>query len=113
MHEFDIVQNLLTLIKKYAEDHHAETVISVKIKLGRLSGVEPYLLKTAFDTFKQDTIAAGAQLIMDVRDVLIKCRECNQQSILEEFIFICPSCGSIDIETIDGEGMTLEQLEME
>ncbi|MBF0540871.1 MAG: hydrogenase maturation nickel metallochaperone HypA [Nitrospirae bacterium] len=112
MHEFDIVQNLLKLIKKYAEDNHAATVISVKIKLGRLSGVEPYLLKTAFDTFKENTIANCAELIMDIRDVVIRCNQCNQQSILTEFIFICPICGSIDIETIEGDTMTLETLEM-
>jgi hydrogenase nickel incorporation protein HypA/HybF len=113
MHEFDIVQSLIKLISKYAEENRASAVLSVTIKIGKLSGVEPYLLKTAFDTFKENTIASGAELLIDVRDVKIMCKECNKESILTEFIFICPRCGSFDIETLDGEGMTLESITME
>lgn len=113
MHETSIIQDLLELIEKQAKENKAKAVVSVEVQIGRLSGVEPELLKSAFDVLKMTTIAKSSKFVMDVRDVKIKCKNCKQEKVLQEFIFICPDCCSIEVDVLEGEGMYLQSLELE
>ncbi len=113
MHEYSIVTSLLELCEENAKKEGSEKITKVEVKIGRLSGVEPYLLQSAFDTFKEKTICEEAKFIMHIQDVVIRCRNCDKEFTLKENEFTCPECKSFDIETIDGEGMYLMRLEME
>jgi hydrogenase nickel incorporation protein HypA/HybF len=113
MHEFSIVHSLLDLCEAQAKENEATKIYKVEIKVGKLSGIEPYLLETAFDTFKEKTICDGAELIMHIQDLVMHCRECHHECTLEKNEFYCPKCGSADIRMIDGEEMYLMRLEME
>ena len=56
MHEYSIVQSLIDTCYENAKANNASKVLKVVVKIGVMSGVEPDLLQTAFDTFKEDTI---------------------------------------------------------
>jgi len=113
MHEYSIVQSLLDSCEENAAKHQATKVIKVVIKIGVMSGVEPELLRTAFDTFKEKTICEKAEFIINVQPVIIKCNECQEESTLEGNEYHCPKCKSVDLNVIDGEDMYLMQLELE
>lgn len=113
MHEYSIVQSLLESCEEHAKQNDAKKVTKVIVKIGVLSGVEPDLLQTAFDTFKEKTICDGAEFIINVQKVEILCKECNTKSTLEKHEFSCPSCQSRDIKVTDGEDMFLMSLELE
>jgi len=68
-------------------------ILSVKLKVGKLSGVVPEFLKTAFDVYKKDTIAAEAKLEMKKIPVKIQCQKCHNEIIIYDFVFICTQCG--------------------
>jgi Zn finger protein HypA/HybF involved in hydrogenase expression len=53
MHEYSIVQALLTQCEEIAAQNDAQSVTKVVVKIGKMSGVEPYLLEIAFNTFKE------------------------------------------------------------
>ncbi|MDD3343701.1 MAG: hydrogenase maturation nickel metallochaperone HypA [Sulfurospirillaceae bacterium] len=113
MHEFSIVNALLELCEKNAEANNASKITKVEIKIGKLSGVEPHLLQTAFDTFKEETICDGAELIVHVQELVVFCNTCNAEHTLEKNEFECPVCKGTDIRVIDGEEMMLMRLEMD
>lgn len=113
MHEYSIVQALLDSCEEHARKNDAVKVSKVIIKVGVLSGVEPQLLTTAFNTFKEGTMCDGAEFVLNHQKVVITCRVCNDTNTLEKNEFLCPSCESNDIEVIDGEDMFLMSLEME
>ncbi|MBN1839970.1 MAG: hydrogenase maturation nickel metallochaperone HypA [Campylobacterales bacterium] len=113
MHEFSIVNALLEMCEKNAKEHHATKVTKVEIKVGKLSGIEPHLLETAFDTFKEESICDGAEFVMHLQDVVIRCEACQKEATLNTNEFICPFCKSTDLTVIDGEEMFLMHLEME
>ncbi len=113
MHEFSVVQSLLDLIENNAQDNNAKSVSKVVIKIGKLSGIEPHLLKIAFDTFKEKTICENAELEMIIQDVIAKCEDCNKEFKVENNNFICPECQSFNLKIIDGEDMYLMSLEMD
>lgn len=113
MHEYSIVQSLLDSCEENAKANDASQVTKVVVKIGVMSGVEPDLLKTAFDTFKEETICAQAEFIMNIQPILIQCNSCNTETILKKNEYNCPKCQSIDLEILDGEEMFLMQLELE
>lgn len=113
MHEYSIVLSLLESCEENLKQHNASKVTKVVVKIGVLSGVEPELLQRAFDTFKEESVCAEAQLVLEIQKVLISCNGCKEKSILNSLEFVCPMCQSHDIKIIDGEEMFLMQLEME
>lgn len=113
MHEYSIVQSLLDSCEDYAKKNSASKVTKVVVKIGVLSGVEVDLLKTAFDTFKLDTVCKEAEFIANIQKVEILCLDCNSLSTLEKNEFSCPNCQSTNIDVKDGEDMYLMSLELE
>ncbi|MDD2789383.1 MAG: hydrogenase maturation nickel metallochaperone HypA [Sulfurimonas sp.] len=113
MHEYSIVQSLLDSCEENAAKNAATKVTRVVVKIGVMSGVEPDLLKTAFDTFKEKTICEGCEFIVHIQPIVVKCNNCQTQSTLKKLEYLCPECQSLDLEVIDGEDMYLMQLELE
>ena len=113
MHEYSVVQSLLESCEEHARANEAKKVTKVVVKIGVLSGVEPDLLQTAFDTFKEQTVCHDAQFIINHQKIVIECFDCNTKSILEKHEFCCPKCESVNIKVIDGEDMFLMSLEMD
>lgn len=113
MHEYSIVQSLLDSCEQHASDNNASKVTKVVVKIGVMSGVEPHLLKEAFDTFKEKTICEDSEFILNIQKVVVKCNECSVESELEKNEYLCPKCQSASINVIDGEEMYLMKLELE
>lgn len=113
MHEYSIVQSLLDACEDNASANNATKVTKVVVKIGVMSGVEPELLKTAFDTFKEHTICDGAEFIINIQPIFVRCKECLCESTLAKLEYCCPHCQSLEVEVLDGEDMYLMQLELE
>jgi len=113
MHEYSIVQNLLDQCEENAVANGAKKVTKVVVKIGVMSGVESQLLRTAFDTFKEETMCEEAEFIINIQPVIICCNECDRESVLDKNEFCCPHCSSTSVTVIDGEDMYLMQLELE
>ncbi len=107
MHEYSIVQSLLESCEEHAKQNEASNVTKVVVKIGVLSGVEPDLLKTAFDTFKEKTVCHNSEFIINVQKIEILCNDCGAKSTLEKHEFCCPKCQSTNLEVTDGEDMYL------
>ncbi|MEN4044943.1 hydrogenase maturation nickel metallochaperone HypA [Sulfurimonas sp. NWX367] len=113
MHEYSVVQALLEQIENIAEENEATKVTKIIVKIGVMSGIEAHLLEVAFNTFKEKTIADGAEFVMNIQPIVIKCNSCEEVSELEKIHYCCQSCGSVDVNVTDGEDMFLMSLEME
>lgn len=113
MHEYSIVQSLIDSCEENAKQNDASKVTKVVVKIGVMSGVEPDLLKTAFDTFKEETICSDADFVMNIQEVKVLCNSCQKESELKKLEYLCPECESEDLKIIDGEEMYLMQLELE
>ncbi len=113
MHEYSIVQSLLDSCEQHVEANDATKVTKLIVKIGVMSGVEPDLLETAFNTFKEKTVCDGCEFIMNIQKVKIKCNDCDHETELEKNEFLCPKCESANITVIDGEEMFLMSLELE
>ncbi len=113
MHEYSIVQSLIQSCQEHVEENSATKVTQLFIKVGVMSGVEPYLLQEAFEAFKRETVCDSCKLHIDIQKVKIECLQCNTISELEKNEYLCPKCKSIEISILDGEDMFLMSLELE
>lgn len=113
MHELSIVMSLMELCEQHAKENDVQSVTKVSVKIGKQSGVEPELLRSSFDTFKQGTICDKAEFDLHLQEVVVKCRDCEAESVVENFNYICAECNSTNVEAIAGQEMHLMSLEME
>jgi hydrogenase nickel incorporation protein HypA/HybF len=113
MHELSIVAALFETINEQARENRAGRVTGVTLRIGRLSGVVPELLESAFDMYKKGTIAETAKLTVDVVPLRVRCRACGEERGVESYVFVCAACASPDLEILEGTEMILERIELE
>lgn len=113
MHEYSIVNSLLELCEQHARENEAKNVLKVSLSIGVLSGVEPELLRSAFETFKEGTICEHSKLDMVVEPITARCLACQKEFEVVDFHYVCPHCQSVDLQTLTGQEMHLMSLEME
>ena len=112
MHELAICQALMTQVQQVAEKHGAQAVERIVLKVGRLSGVEPDLLKLAFEVARVGTVADTAELEIGSVPVEVKCRTCGAESEAVPNRLLCSNCGDWQVNVTAGEELLLVSLEL-
>lgn len=113
MHELSIVASLFEILEEKAREQQAKKVILVKLRVGKLAGVVPEFLQTAFDLYKKDTIAADSTLEIEAVPLKVRCRKCRAEVLQDDFVFVCSGCGSTELETLEGTELFLEKIDLE
>jgi hydrogenase nickel incorporation protein HypA/HybF len=113
MHELSIVASLFEILEEKARENGAKKVILVKLQVGKLAGVVPEFLETAFDAYKEGTLAVEAELKIEEIPLTIKCQKCGTEFASENYVFICPSCQSTELKILAGTELLLEKIELE
>jgi len=113
MHELSIVSGLFDILEEKAREHRAKKIVSVTIKVGKLSGAVPDLLVSAFDIYKEGTLAAEARLEIISLPVKTKCGHCGREFEPEHHLFVCPGCASQDLKILEGMDLFVEKIEFE
>ena len=112
MHELSVCQSLLDQVSRIAAEHHAAAVDRIFLQVGPLSGVEPDLLKNAFPIARANTVAAEAELIIQMLPIRIKCQTCSAESDAKINRLVCGECGDWHTELLSGDELLLERVEM-
>lgn len=66
MHEYSLMADLMRKIESIASQQQVKKVIGVKVKLGALSHISPDHFREHFTHASHQTVAEGAQLIVEV-----------------------------------------------
>lgn len=111
MHEYSIVRALLDRVEAEARARGAMRVHKVQVRVGDLSGVDPGLLATAFETCRDLTICRGASFEVVPEGVRWACRGCGREVTAGD-VLQCAVCGE-PARLVSGDGIVLERLEME
>jgi hydrogenase nickel incorporation protein HypA/HybF len=113
MHELSLIANLFEILEEKAAEQNAKKIVQVKLQVGLLSGAVPELLKTAFDIYKKDTMAAEAELEIEEVPLKYQCLACKTEMIEEDYIIACSKCGSRNLKTVAGTDMFLLKMDVE
>jgi hydrogenase nickel incorporation protein HypA/HybF len=113
MHERSLVRALLRQVQAVAQEHAADRVLSIRVRIGEFAGVEPELIASAFDDLVQDTPIRGAALELQRVPLEAVCDQCGHQFHVERFKFECDQCGSLRLTLRGGEELLLESVTFE
>jgi hydrogenase nickel incorporation protein HypA/HybF len=112
MHELAICQSLMDQVETIAVERNAQSVTSIVIAMGPLSGVEAQLLKNAYPIASAGTIAEDAELIIEYLPVKVKCTQCGSESDALPNKLICKQCGDWRTTLVSGDEMMLMSVEL-
>ena len=107
MHEYSLIQALVDRVEH--ETRGRGKVHRVRLKLGELSGVDPQLLATAYETFKPATVCADAALELTEVSAQWSCRICGRAIARGERLQCCGSPARL----MQGDDLVLDQIELE
>jgi len=113
MHELAICQALMTQVETIARDNHAVRVTTITVGMGPLAGVEEQLLKNAYPVASAGTVAADAELIIQLTPVRVHCPGCNKQSTVQSNRLVCSHCGDWRTELLSGDELILIRVELD
>lgn len=114
MHELSIATSILDMAAATCKDQGCASVSSIRIKVGRASGVMIEPLKFAFDCAKENTLASEAALMIDEVRVGGVCLSCGSRFEAEEsYVLTCPICDSKSLEINAGHELEIIELEVD
>lgn len=112
MHEVSVALSLLDIVEEKCREGGFHSVESVRVRVGKASGILPEALSFAFEAVKKETIARKAKFIMDVVPLGGYCNGCQRKFESQEpYILECPLCSSSSFKI--NQGQELEIVEME
>lgn len=113
MHEVSLAVSLLQLAEEICRTHGYKSIESIKVRLGRASGVHPDSLSFALETIKMGTLAENANIIFDIISLGGSCQDCGQNFETEEsYIFYCPLCNSPSIVIRQGKELQITEVKL-
>jgi len=113
MHELAYTQSMIDQIESTLAKETFNSVKSVNLKIGKLSGIEPTCLDFCFETCAKGTIVEGAKLHIDIVPCKIFCNQCKKEFTPDSFSYACPECLKPDINIINGQEIELMNVEVE
>lgn len=112
MHETALVAGILRIVSEEAARYGAGHVTRVKLQVGLLAAVEPRTLASCFSLCAEGTVAEGAGLAVEILPMRGCCQACGREIALTERRFVCPGCGSRDLDLSGGNEMIIEAIEV-
>jgi hydrogenase nickel incorporation protein HypA/HybF len=113
MHELSIAQSLLDVALENCKNQGFSKVGSIKVQIGKASGVMPDALIFGFNALKEDTIAAEAILEIEEIPVAGHCNDCGKDFATDEkYVLSCPHCGGVSYTLTSGRELMITEMEV-
>lgn len=114
MHEASIALSVLNTVTEECLSRGFSTIESIRLRIGKGSGILPDALIFAFDIAKGDSIAKEAQLHIELIPLGGECHQCGTTFEVEErFVISCPRCQGSDFAIKQGYEMNIVDMEVE
>jgi hydrogenase nickel incorporation protein HypA/HybF len=113
MHEMSIVQSLFEIIGEEVRKNDLARVTLVRMRVGEMSGLVPDSIEFCFEVLARETPVEGAKLEITVVPITGHCASCGCEFPVRDLNFTCPGCGGLDVDTVGGEELCLDELEGE
>lgn len=113
MHEMSLVESIMESILEMKEENNWDKIRKIVLRIGDMRQVIPEIMVFAFNTASKSTPLEGAELVIENVKLRFRCRSCRKEWGEENMAFLCPFCGSMDVELLHGMELEIESLEVE
>jgi len=113
MHEISLVRNIFRTLEEEFPDDFGQ-IRDIYLTVGLLSNVQPIAMENAFQAVLEDEPRyQKTKLKVEVLPILIHCIDCNKNTAVEQYRFVCKFCGKPSKEVIQGEELLIKKVEFE
>jgi hydrogenase nickel incorporation protein HypA/HybF len=112
VHEYSLVEALVRRVEEEARRRSALAVHGLSVRVGELSGVDPELFRTAYETFRAGTICESAPLALSQVPASWSCPRCSRPIARGEAL-TCPRCHEPARLDDGGDALTLDRIDLE
>jgi hydrogenase nickel incorporation protein HypA/HybF len=112
MHELSLMEAVRDQALAAAQSEGSSRITVIILRIGSLAGVEPEALRFAHTVVMAGTIAAGAELRIEVVIARFFCEPCQQAFDAEQGDCLCPRCGSFSRRLLQGRELELTSLQL-
>lgn len=113
MHEVSIAETLIEVAVENCLKQGGKRIDSIRVQVGKATGIMPDALIFAFDAIKLGTIAENATLTIDEIPVAGICQSCNNRFEVDDpYVITCPNCGSISLKIETGRELNIYEMEV-
>jgi len=113
MHELALTQGIVDLVTQVGRRESLRRVTRVVVEVGVAAAVVPDALTFCFDVVAADTIAHGAQLVVESVALRAVCRACESEFEPASLMSACPECGEYGPRLLSGRELRVKSLDGE
>ena len=113
MHELAIAQNLADMVRRELAERRLERILGLTVRIGELTDVYPDALEFGYKMVTDGTDLEGCRLAILRIPAEAVCRKCEREVRIEQLVFVCPECGSTDLDIRRGMELDIAYLEVE
>ena len=110
MHELSIAENIVEIAVGSLPGNGDAVVEEIELEIGVLSGIEIDALTFAMDVVVKRTPLEHAAVRITTVQGRASCNLCGAEFDVEDFFTPCPSCGSFNLDILQGEEMRVKSL---
>jgi hydrogenase nickel incorporation protein HypA/HybF len=108
MHETGIIKNVLDIVEQAAIQSNYRKVTEINLVIGESRAVMPEGLRLGMRVFSEKSeMFLGCKLTLDLREVVLECRQCGHVGHAEYTKSPCPECGSAGQRIIQGNELKI------
>jgi len=114
VHEAAIAQGIIDeVLRLRDEGAWSGRLVRINLRVGKLTATVPDYLSFCFQALSSEGPLAGVELAWEHVPVAGQCKGCGQSSEFSDIGFLCPSCGSFQVEITQGRELLIDSLEVD
>lgn len=110
MHELTIAQSIVELAEDVTLKEKADSICSIDIEIGALSGVVLEALEFALEMTVKNTKLENAEINYLKINGKADCINCNFRFETNDLLALCPKCNGANFKIIDGKQLRIKSL---
>jgi hydrogenase nickel incorporation protein HypA/HybF len=112
MHELSIAQGIAEIVEHHLPPGDRRRVRVVRLTVGEMAGVVADSLEFCFNAITAGTHLEGTVLEIAHVHVAATCRECGTAFAVQDSLFRCPDCGSVNVALTAGQELQVNEIEL-
>jgi len=111
MHELALTQGIVDLATQVARREGLHRISRVVVEVGVAATVVPDALTFCFDIVAADTMARGAELVIETVALRAVCPACGAAFAPASLVSACPDCGAYGSRLLSGRELRVKSLD--
>lgn len=114
MHELSVAAAVLKAVAAEARAHGAARVLSVRLRVGALTDLDPEVLSFGWEAVTAAMpLVAGCTLYVERVPVAVACGRCGTRGPAAPPGVLCAACGGHDVQLVAGEELDIAEVELD